>query len=48
MQCEHEVHTSELMFINEKIPLLETSSVSIEEIATIIIDKLCLRRQLYG
>ena len=47
-QCVFEVTTVERMFRQEQIPFLDTSSVSIEEIATTILHKGGLQRRLYG
>ena len=47
-QCEHEVRTVESMYRREQIPFLDTSSVSIEEIATTILHHTGLVRRLHG
>ncbi len=47
-QCTHEVQTVEAIYSREHIPSLDTSSVSIEEIATIILHQTGLERRLYG
>lgn len=47
-QCEFEVRTVERIYNIEKIPYLDTSQVSIEEIATTILQKTGLERRLHG
>lgn len=47
-QCRLEVQAVERMFRQERISYLDTSSVSIEEIATIILHEVGLERRLYG
>ena len=47
-QCEFEVRTVERIYNVEKIPFLDTSQVSIEEIATTILQKTGLERRLHG
>ncbi len=47
-QCKHEVNTVEELYQRENITFLNTSSVSIEEIATTIINLTGLKRRLYG
>ncbi len=47
-QCDYEVKTVEMLFRREKIPFLDTSSVSIEEIATTILHQAGMERRLYG
>lgn len=44
-QCEYEIKKAETMFKNSKLPFIDTSSVSIEEIATTIIQRLNLKTQ---
>lgn len=44
-QCEFEIKKAESMFKNSKLPFIDTSSVSIEEIATTIIQRLNLKPQ---
>ena len=46
-QCEYEVKTAEKMYHRQRIPFLDTSSVSIEEIATTIMQQSGLRRHLH-
>ena len=47
-QCRYEVRAAEAMFRAENIPHLDTSAVSIEEIATTILQQAGLKRRLYG
>ena len=47
-QCQYEVRAVESIFRSERIPFLDTSAVSIEEIATTILHKRKLKRRLYG
>ena len=47
-QCRYEVRAVEAMYRAENIPYLDTSAVSIEEIATTIIHHAGLERRLYG
>ncbi len=47
-QCQYEVRAVESMYRSEQIPFLDTSAVSIEEIATTILHKRKLTRRLYG
>lgn len=44
-QCEFEIKKAETIFKNAKLPFIDTSSVSIEEIATTIIQRLNLKTQ---
>jgi len=44
-QCEYEVKKAETIFKNSKLPFIDSSSVSIEEIATTIIQRLNLKTQ---
>ncbi len=44
-QCEFEIKKAETIFKNAKLPFVDTSSVSIEEIATTIIQRLDLKPQ---
>ncbi len=44
-QCEYEIKKAESIFKNSKLPFIDTSSVSIEEIATTIIQDLNLKPQ---
>jgi regulator of PEP synthase PpsR (kinase-PPPase family) len=46
-QCSHEVNTVEQLYRNEQIPFIDTSNVSIEEIATIILYQTGIERRLY-
>ena len=45
-QCRHEVQTVEALYRRERIPFLDTSTVSIEEIATTILQKTNLQRRI--
>ncbi len=47
-QCQQEIRWQTSLFDTFKIPYLDTSSISIEEISTIILDRHGLKRQLYG
>lgn len=47
-QCRYEVDMVEALFRRENIPFLDTSSVSIEEIATTILHQAGMERRLYG
>ena len=47
-QCKKELDWQVDMYQRENIPFLDTSSISIEEIATRIIQKAKLKRRLYG
>lgn len=47
-QCEHEVKKAEKIYQREQIPFVNTSNASIEEIATTILQKTRLKRQLRG
>jgi [pyruvate, water dikinase]-phosphate phosphotransferase / [pyruvate, water dikinase] kinase len=47
-QCRVEVQEVERLYRHERIPFLDTSVVSIEEITTTIIDMFGLERRLYG
>jgi len=44
-QCEFEIKKAESIYKNSKLPFIDTSSVSIEEIATTIIQRLNLKPQ---
>jgi len=44
-QCEFEIKQAETIFKNSKLPFIDTSSISIEEIATTIIQRLNLKPQ---
>lgn len=47
-QCRYEVQAAEALFRREGIPFLDTSIMSIEEIATSIMHQTGLKRRLYG
>jgi len=47
-QCRYEVRAVEAMYRAENIPFLDTSAVSIEEIATTLLQHTGLSRRLYG
>lgn len=47
-QCEHEVRLVESMFRRESVPFINTSAMSIEEIATTIVEHNRLQRRWYG
>jgi len=47
-QCEHEVRKVEAMFRHEGIPFINTSAMSVEEIATTIIQHKNLQRRWFG
>jgi regulator of PEP synthase PpsR (kinase-PPPase family) len=47
-QCDYEVKTVEAMYLREQIPFLDTSLVSIEEIATTILHQTKLKRHFHG
>lgn len=47
-QCEREVELVESLYRRERIAFLNSSAVSIEEIATSILDRMGLERRLYG
>ena len=44
-QCEYEIKQAETIYKNAKLPFIDTSSVSIEEIATTIIQRLNVKPQ---
>ena len=44
-QCEYEIKKAETIYKNAKLPFIDTSSVSIEEIATTIIQRLNVKPQ---
>jgi len=46
-QCQYEIARAETMFRREKIPYINTTSMSIEEIATTILHDRKLKRRLY-
>jgi len=47
-QCELEVKTVEQIYGAEKVSFIDTTTISIEEIATTIMDRRGLERRLYG
>lgn len=47
-QCEYEVHRAESIFRAARLPCLDTTSISIEEIATTILQRLKLRSRVSG
>lgn len=47
-QCEHEVRLAESLLRREGIPFINTSTMSIEEIATTVVDHNKLERRWYG
>jgi regulator of PEP synthase PpsR (kinase-PPPase family) len=47
-QCRYEVRAAEAMYRAENIPYLDTSAVSIEEIATTLLQQTGMERRLYG
>lgn len=47
-QCRYEVRAAEAMYRAENIPFVDTSAVSIEEIATTLLQQTGLKRRLYG
>lgn len=47
-QCEHEVRQVESIYRRERIPFINTSAMSVEEIATTIVDNKGLERRWYG
>ena len=47
-QCQFEVSTVEKMYKAQQIPFLDTSAISIEEIATTILHRSGLKRKLHG
>ena len=47
-QCEHEVRQVEAMFRREGVPFINTSAMSIEEIATTVIQHNKLQRRWFG
>lgn len=46
-QCEHELASVEALFRREAIPYINTSSLSVEEISTRILEKAGLKRRLF-
>lgn len=47
-QCEHEVRLVESFYRRERVPFINTSTMSIEEIAATIVDNKGLERRWYG
>ena len=47
-QCRYEIENAESLFRNSNVPYFNTTSISIEEIATTIISKLGIRREMLG
>lgn len=47
-QCQREIQWQQSLFKQVGIPYLDTTSISIEEISAIILDRSGLKRQLYG
>jgi regulator of PEP synthase PpsR (kinase-PPPase family) len=47
-QCQQEVQWQESLYRREKIPSLDTTSTSIEEISVMIINHSGLKRKVYG
>lgn len=47
-QCQQELEWQQNLYRREKIPFIDTTAISIEEIATTIINRSGLKRQLYG
>lgn len=45
-QCKYEVRTVENLFRNERIPYIDTSKISVEEIATTILHETGMKRRL--
>lgn len=45
--CEHEVRSAELLMRQERIPVLDTTTRSIEELATVILHQAHLERHIY-
>ena len=48
VQCQQEVQWQESLYRREKIPCLDTTSTSIEEISVMIINQCGLKRSVYG
>ena len=46
-QCQRELSEVETLFQDEKIPFLNTTTLSIEEISTRILSQMSLQKQLY-
>lgn len=47
-QCQQEIQWQESLYRLSKVPFIDTSNISIEEISTTILNKSGLRRKLYG
>lgn len=47
-QCEQELEWQQNLYQRENIPFINTTAISIEEIATTILNRSGLKRQLYG
>jgi regulator of PEP synthase PpsR (kinase-PPPase family) len=47
-QCQQELEWQHSLYRRENIPFIDTTAISIEEIATTIINRSGLKRQLYG
>lgn len=47
-QCQQELQWQQNVYRRERIPFIETTATSIEEIATTILNRSGLKRQLYG
>lgn len=47
-QCEHEIRLAESLLRREGVPFINTSAMSIEEIATTVVDHNKLERRWYG
>lgn len=47
-QCEQELAWQQRLYQRENIPFIDTTAISIEEIATTILNRSGLKRQLYG
>jgi hypothetical protein len=47
-QCQQELQWQESLYRHEKIPFIDTTATSIEEMATTILNRSGLKRQLYG
>ncbi len=47
-QCQKELEWQQNLYQREKIPFIDTTATSVEEISTIILNRSGLKRQLYG
>ena len=47
-QCQKELEWKQNLYQREKIPFIDTTATSVEEISTIILNRSGLKRQLYG